>query len=99
MMHRGEQNKDVKHKKLLNELRHEISKNVVCVTSKASDQPAHAQSDQSHCWSLDYSMMVKLLIEHHLEFLSLKGGCTGSSVYTCQKATLLEITSHGSNIL
>ena len=24
-------------------------------------------------------MTVKLLTEHHLEFLSLKGGCTGSS--------------------
>ena len=24
-------------------------------------------------------MNVKLLTEHHLEFLSLKGGCTGSS--------------------
>ena len=24
-------------------------------------------------------MIVKLLIERHLEFLSLKGGCTGSS--------------------
>ena len=24
-------------------------------------------------------MSVKLLTEHHLEFLSLKGGCTGSS--------------------
>ena len=24
-------------------------------------------------------MTVKLLIEHHLEFLSLKGGCTDSS--------------------
>ena len=23
-------------------------------------------------------MVVKLLTEHHLEFLSLKGGCTGS---------------------
>ena len=23
-------------------------------------------------------MIVKLLAEHHLEFLSLKGGCTGS---------------------
>ena len=28
---------------------HEISNNVVCATSKASDQPAHAQSDQSLC--------------------------------------------------
>ena len=26
------------------ELRHEISKNVVCATSKASDQPAHMRS-------------------------------------------------------
>ena len=30
-------------------------------------------------------MIVKLLIEHHLEFLSLKGGCTGSSESTCVK--------------
>ena len=28
------------------------------------------------------SMTVKLLSEHHLEFLSLKGGCTGSSKST-----------------
>ena len=27
-------------------------------------------------------MTVKLLTEHHLEFLSLKGGCTGSSKST-----------------
>ena len=27
-------------------------------------------------------MIVKLLTEHHLEFLSLKGGCRGSSEYT-----------------
>ena len=39
---------------------------------------AHAQSDQS----LEYSMIVKLLTEHHLEFLSLKGGCRGSSEST-----------------
>ena len=29
-------------------------------------------SDQSLCSSLEYSMNVKLLTEHHLEFLSLK---------------------------
>ena len=39
---------------------------------------AYAQSDQSLCLSLEYSMSVKLLTEHHLEFLRLKGGCTGS---------------------
>ena len=30
-------------------------------------------------------MLVKLLTEHHLEFLSLKGGCTGSSESTLVK--------------
>ena len=30
-------------------------------------------------------MTVKLLIEHHLELLSLKGGCTGSSESTLVK--------------
>ena len=46
---------------------------------------AYAQIDQSLCWSLEYSMIVKLLTEHHLEFLSLKGGCTGSSESTLVK--------------
>ena len=31
---------------------------------------------------LEYSMSVKLLTEHHLEFLSLYGGFTGSSQST-----------------
>ena len=53
---------------------HEISNNVVCATSKASDR--------SLCKSLEYSMSVKLLTEHHLEFVSLKGGCTGPSEST-----------------
>ena len=44
-------------------------------------------------------MTAKLLTEHHLEFLSLKRVCTGSSEsYTCQNATLLEITCHGSKL-
>ena len=30
-------------------------------------------------------MIVKLLAEHHLEFLGLKGGCTGSSESTLVK--------------
>ena len=30
-------------------------------------------------------MLVKLLTEHHLEFLSLKGGCTDSSESTLVK--------------
>ena len=32
--------------------------------------------------SLEYSMSVKLLTEHQLKFLSLKGGCTGLSEST-----------------
>ena len=32
-------------------------------------------------------MIVKLLTEHHLEFLSLKGGCRGSSESTHKNAT------------
>ena len=35
---------------------------------------AYAQSDQSLCSSLEYSMSVKLLTEYLLEVLSLKGG-------------------------
>ena len=34
---------------------------------------AFEQSDQTLCLSLEYSMSVKLLTEHHLPFLSLKG--------------------------
>ena len=32
-------------------------------------------------------MTIKLLTEHHLEFLSLKRGCTGSSESTLVKMT------------
>ena len=46
---------------------------------------AYAQSDQSLCKSLVYSMTVKLLTEHHLEFLSFKGGFTVSYASTLVK--------------
>ena len=65
------------------EPRHEISNNAVCATSKASDQPA--QTDQSLCLPLEYSMTVDLLTEHHLEILSFKVGYTGSSESTLVK--------------
>ena len=77
------------------EPRQEIFSNVVCATSKASDQPAHTRSligaftrkKRAYDISiranvkrrLEYSMSVNLLTEHHLECLSLKGGCIGSS--------------------
>ena len=44
-----------------------------------------AQSDQSHCKSLVHSITIQLRTDHHLEFLSLKGGCTGSSESTVIK--------------
>ena len=44
-----------------------------------------AKPDQSFCLSFEYSMTFKLLTEHHLEFLSLKGGCKGSSESTLVK--------------
>ena len=47
--------------------------------------PAKAQTSLSQ--SLEYSMSVMLLTEHHLQFLSLQGGCTGSSEYTLVKIT------------
>ena len=59
---------------------HEISNNVR--PAKPQISLGIRQSDQSICLSLDYSVAVKLLTEHHLEFLSLKGGCTGSSEST-----------------
>ena len=46
---------------------------------------AYAQSDQSLYKWLEYSMSVKLLTEHLLEVLSLKGGCTCSSEWTLVK--------------
>ena len=81
-----------------NEPVHEISNNVLCATSKVSSSAcAYAQTDQSLCLSLEYSMNVKLLTEQYLEFLSLKGGCRGSSESTCQAVKLLEISRGGSN--
>ena len=44
-------------------------------------------------------MSVKLLTEHNLGFLSLKKAAEARlSLYTCQNATLLEITCHSSYV-
>ena len=51
-------------------------------------RPAKSQislRDQNLCLSLEYSMSVKLVTEHHLEFLTLKGGCTCASESTLVK--------------
>ena len=57
---------------------------------------AYVQSDQSLCSRLNI-LSVKLLAEHRLEFVSLKGAAQARlSLYTRQNATLLEITCRGS---
>ena len=47
---------------------------------------AYAQPDQSFRLSLEYSMTLRLLTEHHLEFLSLKGGCTPVKMPHCWRS-------------
>ena len=66
---------------------------MVCATSKGSDQHAHTRSlIRAFAGRLIILsvLTVKLLSEHHLEFLSLKGGCSGSS----ESTLVLEITCH-----
>ena len=46
---------------------------------------AYVQSDQSLCLSLEYSMTLRPLTKHLLEFLRWKWGCTGSSESTLVK--------------
>ena len=57
----------------------------MCDQQRLRPACANVQSDQSLCLSLEYSMNIKLLTEQHLEFLSLKGGYTGSSESTLVK--------------
>ena len=51
---------------ITNEPGHGISNNVVCATSKASDQPAHTRSLIRAFASRLNTMSVKLLAEHYL---------------------------------
>ena len=67
-------------------MRHEISNNVVCATSKAPNQPAHTRSlIRAFANRSNIIVTVKLLTKQHLEFLSLKGSCAGSSEVTLVK--------------
>ena len=89
---------------IYNEPWHGVSNTVVCSTSEASDQPAHTRSlirAFASCLIYSMSVITKLLIEHNLEFLSLKGGCTGSSKSTLVKTPYFwkSLQCHGSNNL
>ena len=55
---------------------------MVCATSKVSDQPAHTRRLVRAFAS---PLNIEVLTEHFLEFLSLKGGCTGLSESTLVK--------------
>ena len=57
----------------------------MCDQQRLRTTCAYTQSDQNLCLSLDYSMTVKLLTNQYLEFLCLKGGCTGLSETTLAK--------------
>ena len=57
-----------------------ISNDVVCATSKGSDQPVHTHSlIRAFASRFKYCKIVKLLTLHHLECLSLKGCCSSES--------------------
>ena len=79
------------------ERQHVISNNVVCATSKGSDQPAHTRSlirafasRLNILWVLsnDWTSFGVSKLKRRLHRLAW--------VYTCQNTTLLEITCHGS---
>ena len=55
---------------------------MVYATSKGADKSGHKRSLIRAFASRSNYMNAKLLTKHHLEFLSLKGGCTGSSEST-----------------
>ena len=57
----------------------------MCDQQRLKHACTYAQTDENLCLSLEYLMSIKLLTEHNLEFLSLKGGCTGSSETTLVK--------------
>ena len=71
----------------------------MCDQQSLRSDCAYAQSDQSLCYSLEYSFTVELLTKQQLEFLSSTGGCTvlsESTVTTHENTILLEITCRGS---
>ena len=57
----------------------------MCDQQRLKPACAYAHSDQSLCQSPKYFVIVKLLTEHHLEFLSFKGVYTGSTESTLVK--------------
>ena len=61
----------------------------MCDQQSLGSACAYVQTNQSICLSLEYFMTVRLLTEHHLEFLGFKQGYTGSSESTLVKIVIL----------
>ena len=66
----------------------------MCDQQRLRSACTYAQSDQNLCWLLEYSMRMKLLTEHHLRVISLKGGSTGSSESTLVKLSKCHIVGN-----
>ena len=66
------------------EPQHEISNNVVCGTSKGSDQHVHTHS-LTRAFASVYSMTLRLLTSFVVSKLKTYSGCTGSSDSTLDK--------------
>ena len=60
---------------------------------------AYAQSDQTLCWSLEYSISVKLLTEHHLKFLAYKGGCVAQAPLSLHLSKCHIVGNHMSRLI
>ena len=77
--------------------RHGISNNLVCTTSKASDQPAHTRSlIRVFASGLNILWMLSYWLNIIWSFFAKKWLHWFVCVYFCQNVTLLEITCRGS---
>ena len=66
-----------------NEPQHEISNNVVCATSKASDQPAHMGSLMDYSIEFDmYQLFIQAIFSLNIVFLSLNTILSKQTVQT-----------------
>ena len=65
----------------------------MCDQQRLRSACAYAQSDQSLCSSLEYSMSVKLLTEHLLEVLSLKAAHARPILHV-SKCHIIDLTFH-----
>ena len=55
----------------------------MCDQKRLRPACGYRQSGQSFRRLLEYSMTIKLPTEQHLDFLSLKGGCTAPHLSKC----------------